>query len=84
MSRPVITWASDWDAVDAQTVGHSFRSTTSSKTPGRKNEGTVAYRLTHVVACPDCGGLRYAGTGPHAPRWLDGRKVDCQGREVRP
>lgn len=37
---------------------------------------------TSIVPCPDCGGLRYAGTGPHAPRWLGGRKVDCCGRTV--
>jgi hypothetical protein len=40
--------------------------------------------IARYVACPDCGGLRYAGPGPHAPRWLDGRLVDCVGREVRP
>ena len=40
--------------------------------------------VNRVVACPDCGGLRYAGDGPHAPRWLDGRRVDCVGREVVP
>jgi hypothetical protein len=83
MSRPVITWASDWDAHQAQTVGHSFRSTTSSRSPGHKNEGTVAYQLNKIVTCPDCGSLRYAGDGPHAPRWLDGRLVDCCLREVR-
>ena len=79
---PIITWASDWDAV--RTVGHSHRSTTSSQYPGAKFEGTVAYRLTRYVHCPDCGGLRYASPGPHAPRWLDGRRVDCCLREVRP
>lgn len=40
--------------------------------------------VNRIIPCPDCGGLRYASTGPHAPRWLDGRKVDCCGREVRP
>jgi hypothetical protein len=83
-ARPVITWASDWDAHQARTVGHSFRSTASSRHPGAKLEGTVAYRLARVVPCLDCGSLRYAGTGPHAPRWLEGRRVDCAGREVRP
>ena len=57
--RPIITWASDWNAVEVKAVNR-------------------------VVPCPDCGGLRYAGPGPHAPRWLDGRRVDCRGREVRP
>ena len=37
-----------------------------------------------VITCPDCGGLRYDLGGPHAPRWLDGRRVDCSGKEVRP
>jgi hypothetical protein len=37
-----------------------------------------------VVTCPDSGGLRYSSYCPHAPRWLDGRRVDCVGREVRP
>lgn len=81
--RTVITWASDWDAVDARTVGHSHRSTTSSQYPGAKFEGTVAYQLNRIVTCPDCGGLRYDLGGPHAPRWCDGRRVDCIGREVR-
>jgi hypothetical protein len=40
--------------------------------------------VTRVVPCPDCGGLRYDLGGPHAPRWLEGRRVDCCGREVRP
>lgn len=39
---------------------------------------------TQIVPCPACGCLRYAGDGPHAPRWLDGRRVDCVGLEVRP
>lgn len=34
--------------------------------------------------CPACGSLRRSGSGPHAPRWLDGRQVDCSGLEVRP
>ena len=41
-------------------------------------------RRPRIVPCPDCGHLRYAGTGPHAPRWIDGRRVDCVGREVEP
>lgn len=36
-----------------------------------------------LVTCHDCGCLRYSGPGPHSPRWLDGRQVDCVGREVR-
>jgi len=43
-----------------------------------ETKGVVA----RVVLCPDCGGLRYAGASPHAPRWLDGRLVDCRGRGV--
>jgi len=40
--------------------------------------------VNRVVTCHDCGGLRYSSDGPHAPRWLDGRRVDCRLREVRP
>jgi hypothetical protein len=42
------------------------------------------HESNRIVPCPDCGGLRYDLGGPHAPRWLDGRRVDCLGREVRP
>lgn len=37
-----------------------------------------------VVQCPDCGGMRMAGTGPHSPRLEAGKRLDCVGREVTP
>ena len=43
---------------------------------------TPAPVAARIVPCPNCGRLRYAGDGPHAPRWLDGRRVDCCGRPV--
>lgn len=43
---------------------------------------TPAPVAARIVTCPNCGCLRYAGDGPHAPRWLDGRLVDCRGKEV--
>jgi hypothetical protein len=39
-----------------------------------------------LVACPDCGRLRYASAHPHAPRYEavgSARRIDCSGREVR-
>jgi hypothetical protein len=44
------------------------------------NAGTGV--VTRIVACPRCGGLRYAGTGPHAPRWVGAELVDCVGARV--
>ncbi len=35
-----------------------------------------------VVGCPRCGGVRRATSGPHALRWVDGRRVDCGGEEA--
>jgi hypothetical protein len=43
---------------------------------------TAPGRTTRIVACPRCGGLRYAGTGPHAPRWVGAELVDCVGARV--
>lgn len=35
-----------------------------------------------VVQCPDCGGYRRQSDGPHAPRVVGDRRLDCMGREV--
>jgi hypothetical protein len=40
--------------------------------------------LGFIVECLACGGIRYAGDGPHAPRWHDGHLVDCVGVRVGP
>lgn len=57
----------------------SPRSTTSSRTPGQKNEGTVYHQRRQVLTCPDCGAVRMDFDSPHAPRWANGTLVDCIG-----
>lgn len=77
------SYAHEWDRITVPEVGHSQRSTTSSRHPGVAIRGTIAYRLTPYVTCEACGRLRRAGPWPHAPRYLtDGRKIDCAGKEV--
>jgi hypothetical protein len=44
---------------------HSFRSTTSSRRPGRAIEGTVVTMQRSIVTCPHCGGKRMDYDGPH-------------------
>jgi hypothetical protein len=43
---------------------------------------TAPGRVTRIVQCPRCGGMRYASTGPHAPHWIGGELVDCVGAMV--
>lgn len=68
---------------DTPRVVFSYRSTTSSRHPGRVFEGHVAYAASRIVQCPDCGHMRSGGPGPHAPRF-NAQKVlvDCAGRPV--
>jgi hypothetical protein len=80
--RITFSYPAEWDRLLAATVAHSHRATTSSRHPGRVFEGVVTYRLTRIVECPRCGGLRYSGTGPHAPHWVGGELVDCVGAMV--
>lgn len=68
--------------VPAGQLVHSQRSTTSSRTPGRVNEGTVPFRAAGLVRCV-CGFFRMNLGGPHAPRWERGLLVDCQGKAVQ-
>lgn len=64
--------------------GLSHRSTTSSRTPGKLNEGTVYVRLSALVVCSDCGTRWFgAGGGPHAAHWRGSQLVDCAGRVLR-
>lgn len=74
---------SEWDAIVPASRGVSHRSTTSSRHPGRTFEGSVNYEVRRITQCPDCGFMRLAGLGPHAPR-LNARRelVDCAGRPV--
>jgi hypothetical protein len=71
---------SDWDEVPGMKA--STRSTTSSRHPGVKFVGTVYTEARSLVLCPTCGGLRRYSTAPHAPRWVDGRQLDCAGRSL--
>lgn len=68
---------------DQELLVHSQRSTTSSRTPGRVNQGTVAVRPARLERCT-CGHVRMLLAGPHAPRWRDGELVDCGGTPVVP
>lgn len=66
----------------ADTVA-SHRATTSSRTPGKVNRGTIRHAVSQLVACVDCGVLRMGFGGPHAPHFANRVQVDCIGREVR-
>lgn len=64
---------------------HSFRSTTSSRRPGRAIEGTVVSLTRRVVVCPFCGSKRMDFDGMHAPRTTSeiGVVLDCINRVWR-
>ncbi len=47
---------------------------------GTETPAPIAAKL--IVACPDCGGLRYGNAGPHGPHIRGGHLVDCQGRQL--
>lgn len=57
----------------------SHRATTSSRTPGRINRGTVRVDAWEIAPCQNCGALRYVSMAPHAPRFVGGALVDCVG-----
>ena len=43
------------------------------------------WHVQHVIKlirCEHCGGIRRALSGPHGPRHVEGRLVDCRGREI--
>lgn len=64
----------------------SHRQTTSSRTPGRINHGTVQVRASGFATCPDCGAKCNASVpkGKHAPHLalIEGRLglVNCVNR----
>lgn len=62
-------------------LSHSHRSTTSSRRPGAKIEGTVTAFTRRVVVCKDCGSKRLDFDGPHALVMVgEETKRDCAGR----
>lgn len=67
----------------------SRRATTSSRTPGKVNEGTVWLPPKGLRRCESCGGLcdDWVPAGWHAPhvRLVAGelRLVNCKGRVLR-
>jgi hypothetical protein len=61
----------------------SQRSTTSSKTPGKKNRGVIYSRRRPLVDCLKCGRKTMDFGEPHAPQFRDGRLVDCVGAVLR-
>jgi hypothetical protein len=65
-------------------VKASHRATTSSRMPGRVNRGTVWTEAGRLVTCPDCGAAipERIPTGRHAPRRVEGRLVNCAGKEM--
>lgn len=71
---------------DEPRVVASHRATTSSRTPGHVNKGTVMRFAAGLIRCADCGGkhLDYVAPGLHGLHWRAGRLVNCVGREVTP
>lgn len=64
-----------------EVLTHSHRSTTSSRRPGAKIEGTVTAFLRRIVVCPFCKQKRMDFDGPHAPVLIGVDTVrDCAGR----
>lgn len=86
MSEFTTSRPSEWDQLLPATVGHSHRSTTSSRHPGRAFEGTVNYEIARVVPCAKCGHPRRDSVHPHSVtlRRVGDRfiRVDCVGQEV--
>lgn len=69
---------------DVPLMGVARRTTTSSRKPGAKIEGSHAFVLVKIVVCPLCGVKRYGFGGPHAPAYRDdGALVDCVGNVLR-
>lgn len=68
-----------------ETLVHSFRSTTSSRRPGRAIEGTVVCYQRRVVICPFCHGQRMDYDEPHGLLNTNevGVQRDCIGRRYR-
>lgn len=64
----------------------SHRSTTSSRTPGRVNQGTVWSIASALVRCEDCAVLTtdFVAPGRHGTHWHDGVLVNCAGKPVPP
>ncbi len=67
----------------------SHRATTSSKTPGRVNEGTVQVQFSGIRICEECGGVvaGFVEPGAHGPRvFADGAGnaviANCVGRVI--
>jgi hypothetical protein len=60
----------------------SHRATTSSRTPGRVNEGTVQVRVSGLRRCGDCGVITsaFVPAGQHGVRWRVNDLVNCVGR----
>lgn len=63
----------------------SHRATTSSRKPGKKNEGTVWVERRGLVQCPDCKLFHTDGIEPgrHAPHWHDGVLVNCSMKPIK-
>jgi hypothetical protein len=67
---------------DEATLKPSHRATTSSRTPGKVNRGTVWTHTGHLVRCADCGAAvpETLEPGRHAPRRIGSKLVNCVGR----
>lgn len=61
-----------------------LRHTTSSRRPGRAIVGGVKVAMQDGSVCSDCGKACLSGVKPgfHAPRFLGGALVNCQGLPV--
>lgn len=71
----------DTDDAARDHLSFSQRRTTSSRTPGRVNEGTVITFTRKLIECPFCKGRRLDFDGPHGTRVVGvGQVRDCAGR----
>lgn len=81
----VLDFTREAEATSRETLTHSFRSTTSSRRPGRAIEGTVVTFQRRLITCPHCGGKRMDYDGPHGllNTTTEGVQRDCIGRLYR-
>jgi hypothetical protein len=78
---PPESFPGSYARVDERVVP-SHRATTSSRTPGRVNEGTVQVRISGLRTCGDCGVVTsaFVPAGQHGIRWRGNELVNCVGR----
>lgn len=76
-------YAYEWERLVPSLRAPSPRATTSSRTPGKVNTGTVWFAVMQIEACASCGRLMGNFPGAHAPRHSPTDPllvIDCVGR----